>query len=51
MDSQMMLNMFSSMLEKMTDEELERTLKQAKTFLGPHDYEKLKSIISEKKKK
>lgn len=50
MDNQMMLNMITNMLDKMNDKELENVLKQAQTLLSPQDYEKLKSIISEKKK-
>lgn len=49
MDNQMMLNMLTNMLDKMSDKELEKTLAQAKAFLGPQDYEKLKTIINEKK--
>ena len=51
LDNQMMLNMFRSMIEKMSNEDLEKTLIQAKSFLGPQDYETLKSLIYEKRKK
>lgn len=50
MDNQMLLNMFSSMIDKMNDDELNKTLQQAKALLSPQDYEKLKQVISEKRK-
>ena len=44
-----MLNMFSAILDKMNNEELEKTLIQAKSLLGSQDYEKLKTIIDQKR--
>ncbi len=49
MDSKMMLEILSGMLEKMSDKEIESTLKNAKGMLSVEDYEKLKAIIAQRK--
>ena len=49
MDNQMILNMFSNMLDKMNDKEIEATLNNLKNMVSPQDFEKVKAIIQEKK--
>ncbi|MBQ9266849.1 MAG: hypothetical protein IJ217_00960 [Clostridia bacterium] len=51
MDSQMMLQMLSGMLDKMSDKELESTLQQVKTLVSPQDYAKINELIAEKRQK
>ena len=41
--------MLSNMINKMSDEELEKTLTQAKSLLSPQDYKALEEIINKKK--
>ena len=50
MDKQMVFNLFSNMIEKMSNEEIDMALKQAKTLLGPEDYKKFEAMVAEKKK-
>lgn len=49
MDNQMMLSMMSSMLEKMSDNEVEIALQRAKSMVSANDYEKLKKLVYDRR--
>ncbi len=51
MDNQMMLSMMSSMLEKMSDNEVKIALQRAKDMVSPSDYEKLTKIVYDRRLK
>ena len=45
MDAESMMKMFYSMMATMSDEELEKALRKAKSLLNTNDYEKLCDTI------
>lgn len=45
----MMLNMMSSMLENMSDSEVEVALQRAKSMVSANDYEKLAKIVYDRR--
>lgn len=45
MDNESMMRMFYNMIATMSDQDLEKTLKKAKTLLNAGDYEKLCDTI------
>ena len=49
MDTQTMLNMLSGMLDKMSDDEINTTLKSIKTMVSPQDFEKIQELVSKRR--
>lgn len=45
MDTESMMRMFANMMVTMSDEDLEKALRKAKTLLNTNDYQKLCEVI------